>query len=235
LTLANFDSHGIDSSRVGVVSGSSGVAVIWVEPGGTNRIIVVPGANQAVLPEAAAAAVEAFSDASVVIGQLEVPQQSTAAAFEAARRSGAVTVLNPAPAASLEPELLKASDWIILNEVELSMLGGSVGLDSLRLPVSLGRKRLVVTLGDRGAVLLSDGGEIWVDAEKVAAVDTTGAGDAFVGAFAYGLAAGLTEVEAVRLGCACATESVTRPGTQASFKAMPVPPRPRPGWQSQPT
>jgi ribokinase len=157
-----------------------------------------------------------------VIGQLEIPQAVTTAAFQAARARGVVTILNPAPAAPLAADLLAASDWLIPNEHELAqVVGRTVELDDDAALVDCARRlgpRLVVTLGARGAALVRAEGTVTrVPAVPVTAVDTTGAGDAFVGAFAYGLAAGLDEERAVRLGIACASDSVTRPGTQSSF------------------
>lgn len=222
MTVDNLIAQGIDAAHVTRVEGSSGVAPIWVEPDGTNRIIVVPGANDAVDPEAAAAAVRSLRPAAV-IGQLEIPQAVTAAAFGAAREIGAVTILNPAPAATLATQLLEGADWLIPNETEFAMLAGITGFDpsdDAALIAFAGRirPRLVVTLGSRGAAVVTAAGSVErVPAVPVKAVDTTGAGDAFVGAFAYGLAAGLDELAAVRLGIACASDSVTRTGTQSSF------------------
>jgi ribokinase len=220
MTLDNFERQGVATNHVARVPGSSGVAPIWVEPDGTNRIIVISGANDALTPDDAAAAIDTLDRVDVVLGQLEIPQTATAAAFNAAVARGAVTILNPAPAAALDLLLLAATDWLIPNEVEFAALsGGEPPTDASMLAVAarIGR-RLVVTLGAAGAALVTtDGGVERVAADPVEALDTTGAGDAFVGAFGYGLAAGLSELEAVRLGVRCASDSVTRPGTQSSF------------------
>jgi ribokinase len=221
MTLENFARVGVDASGVMRVAGSSGVAPIWVEEDGTNRIIVVSGANDLATPEHAAAAVAAAERVDIVVGQLEVPQAVTAAGFAAARARGAVTVLNPAPAAPISPELLAVSDWLIPNEVEFGILIGSGSDLSDAAMAGFAQRtgsRLVVTLGSGGAALVSpDGRIVRVPAVPVVAMDTTGAGDAFVGAFAVGLGLGLSELDAVRLGIRCASDSVTRPGTQASF------------------
>jgi ribokinase len=221
-TLENFARLGVDAGGVMRVPGSSGVAPIWVEANGTNRIIVVPGANALVTPKHAAAVVGAASRVDVVIGQLEIPQAVTAGAFAAGRARGAVTVLNPAPAAPILPELLAVTDWLIPNEVEFRILSGTTG-EGPSDPVLAGWAtrtgcRLVVTLGARGAALVGrNGAVVRVEAVPLTAVDTTGAGDAFVGAFAVGLGLGLSEIDAVRLGIRCASDTVTRPGAQASF------------------
>ena len=228
MTLDNLDRQGVDATHVARVPGSSGVAPIWVEPDGTNRIIVVSGANDAVDPEEAAAAIGSMDDVDVVVGQLEIPQRVTLAAFRVARERGAVTILNPAPAAPLDPELIDASHWLIPNETEFAILAGVGRLDpgddaAIAAFARRVAPRLLLTLGSRGAAIVSaDGAVDRVPATQVEAMDTTGAGDAFVGAFAVGLAAGLSERAAVRLGIACASDSVTRPGTQSSFASREV-------------
>ena len=220
MTLANFESRGISTAQVKSVPGSSGVAPIWVERDGTNRIIVIPGANDEVTPEHAAAAIEALPDLSVVVGQFEIPQVATAGAFSAARARGITTILNPAPAAEPDDALLNVTDWLIPNEVEFASLSGSGSLndDAFRAFFDRHSVRLLVTLGEEGVALLGlDGKVLRIPASPVVATDTTGAGDAFVGGFSYGLAAGLDEGSAARLGTMCASDSVTRPGTQTSF------------------
>jgi ribokinase len=222
--LANFTEQDVDTTYVRRVPGSSGVAPIWVDGAGMNRIIIVPGANLHVPAALAVEAVEAVAPA-VVVGQFEIPQEVTAAAFAAARTRGITTVLNPAPADDPDPALLAATDWLVPNEHEFALIGGGI-LDGdagaedalitalgMRLDVSL-----VVTLGERGAAVAPRGGAVSrVPAVPVRAIDTTGAGDAFVGAFAVGLAQGWDAADAARLGCAFAADSVTRQGTQASF------------------
>jgi ribokinase len=228
MTFDNLARQDVDASNVARVAGSSGVAPIWVEPDGTNRIIVVAGANDAVSPDAAAAAITSMDHVDVVVGQLEIPQRVTLAAFRAARERGAVTILNPAPAASLDPNLVEASHWLIPNETEFAILAdiGKLEPGDVGPITSFARRltpRLLLTLGSRGAAIVSADGEVdLVPATPVQAIDTTGAGDAFVGAFAVGLAAGLNERVAVRLGIACASDSVTRPGTQSSFASREV-------------
>jgi ribokinase len=225
MTMEHLAAEGVDVTDVRRAPGtSSGVAPIWVEPDGTNRIIVVAGANERLDPEVARAAVVGAPRVDVVLGQFEVPQQVTAAGFAAARARGATTVLNPAPAAAVDADLLAVTDWLVPNEVELGHLARLHGTDDdpsdellAGLAARLG-SRLVVTLGSAGAALVSAGGEVSrVPAPGVDVVDTTGAGDAFVGSFAYALADGWPEADAVRLGCACASASVAGEGTQSSF------------------
>lgn len=223
-TIENFRAQGVDATWVRRVPGSSGVAPIWVDGAGMNRIIIVPGANLHVPAELALEAVAAERPA-VVVGQFEIPQAVTAAAFEAARAAGAITVLNPAPGAPVDAALVAVTDWLVPNEHEFALVGGTpLGGDAAaddraiadlaeRLGVSL-----LVTMGERGAAVAPRGqAVVRVAAPAVRAVDTTGAGDAFVGAFVVGLAEGLPAVDAARLGCAFAADSVTRPGTQSSL------------------
>lgn len=221
-TLNNFHEQGIDTTYVSRVPGASGVAPIWVEPNGTNRIICVPGANNAMTTGQAQSAISALPNAKVVIGQLEIPQEVTIAAFEKARALGITTILNPAPFAPLDPKLIALSDWIIPNETEFAGLNPDGKLPESDAEISkvaqlLGCK-FVVTLGEKGAAYTDKAGEIKrVPAPVVKAIDTTGAGDSFVGAFAFGLASGMDTEKAAQLGCICASDSVTRLGTQSSY------------------
>jgi len=224
-TIANFEAFGIDTTYVRREPGSSGVAPIWVEPDGSNRIIVIAGANDGLLPEHGAAAVRELERVDAVIGQFEIGQAVTTAAFAATRERSAVTVLNPAPAAAVSADLAAVTDWLIPNEHEFAIIAAAAGLpDDVEDPGALAAfaeglgVRLLVTLGERGAAIVGEDGVVrQVKTPTVEAVDTTGAGDAFVGAFVFGLASGWPEAEAARLGCAIAAESVLRPGTQRSF------------------
>jgi ribokinase len=224
-TLANFARYGIDTAHVRRVPGASGVAPIWVEADGSNRIIIIPGANLLLQPEHGTDGVLAQERVDAVIGQFEIEQAVTAAGFRAGRERGAITILNPAPGAPILSELAAVSDWIIPNENEFAIIAGGAGLSPdasdhealAALAQHLGT-RILVTLGERGAALVARDGTVRaIAAPRVDVVDTTGAGDAFVGAFAYGLASGWDEVAAARLGCAIAADSVQRPGTQSSF------------------
>jgi ribokinase len=218
-TMANFAEVGVDATAVGRVAGiSSGVAPIWVDAEGTNRILIVPGANDA-LTAAQVTAALAGRRADAVVAQLETPQAATAAAFAWARDVGALSVLNPAPAAPVEPAVLEHVDWLVANESEFALLRGSEpDADTVATAAGDWRCGVVVTLGAAGAVLANAGETaISVPAHTVTAVDTTGAGDAFVGTFAVALAAGLRPAESARLGCAAGALSVQRPGTQPSF------------------
>jgi ribokinase len=217
--LANLTGYGVDTTHVLVTAGTStGVAPIWVDERGVNRIIVVPGANGRLSAADVLGAVDAVTDVAVMVAQLETPQEATRAAFEWARAAGAVTVLNPAPAAALAPGLLALVDWLIPNESEFTdLFGAPVTTEAVRTSAARCGGRLVVTVGERGALVVDEGNLTEVPAPAATAVDTTGAGDAFVGGFAVGLARGWDGGRAARLGCVCGALSVEAPGAQSSF------------------
>jgi len=222
--IANLAGQGVAVDDVEILPGTSGVAPIWVDGVGMNRIIIIPGTNQLVDADLAAAAVRRLRP-SVVVGQFEIPQATTSAAFRAAREIGATTILNPAPGARIEPALLAATDWLVPNETEFALIGGRAltgPLDDQSAAITdLGDDldiALVVTLGERGVALRPRAQPVvWVPAPPARVVDTTGAGDAFVGAFAVGLGLGWSPDAAATLGCAAGSDSVTRAGTQTSY------------------
>lgn len=221
-TIANLAAAGVDSIGIARVPGvPSGVASIWVDAAGTNRILIVPGANGALAADHVDR-VLGTRTAHAVVAQMETPQAATVTAFAWARRTGALTVLNPAPAAPVESDVLDRVDWLVANESEFALLGRAApGPDTIAAAAEAWRCGVVVTLGAEGALLATAGQPaVAVDAPDVEAVDTTGAGDAFVGAFAVARAAGMTPLDAVHLGCAAGALSVQRPGTQASFPAL---------------
>jgi len=217
---ANLAAEGIDVSELATVDGvSTGVAPIWVDAAGTNRILIVPGANHVLAPAQVTDALDRLGAAAVVVGQLETRQEATAAAFAWARRVGATTILNPAPAAHLAPDLLAATDWLVPNEVEFAALAGEAPTPE-RIAASIDRWGcdVLVTMGDAGALVGTHAAPVVsLPAPVVRAVDSTGAGDAFVGAFAHAIALGNEPAEAARLGCACGALSVMKPGAQQSF------------------
>lgn len=221
-TLANFAAENVNVEFVSRVSGPSGVAPIWVAADGSNRIIVVPGANGKMTVGQVETAISKISDLKIVLGQFEIPQNVTAAAFQAARARGAITIFNPAPFESISDQLRLNCDWIIPNESEFAGLHPAGKLPTTDNEImELGQildTNLCVTLGAAGVALLSKGAAvIRIAAPVVKPVDTTGAGDAFVGAFAFGLMQGLPAELAAKMGTAAASLSVTRLGAQASY------------------
>jgi ribokinase len=225
-TLKNFTEQGIDTTYFMFDEERfSGVAPITVdEVTGQNSIVIVPGANDGLSPADVRAAHSAIEGAQALICQLEVPLESSLEAFRIARNAGVMTIFNPAPAAPLPAELLALTDLIAPNEVEAAMLTG-VATDTLegaeaaaRVLQGRGVGTVLVTLGARGALLIEGTNDpVFVAAEKVQAVDSTGAGDAFVGTLAYALAAGKPLRRATEIACAVATRSVLKTGTQTSF------------------
>ena len=219
----NLEKYDIDLTYLSEGESPTGVATVLVEPDGTNRIVIVPGANFELTPKAAREGVLNFAP-RVVVGQLEVSIDATLEAFLAAKEIGATTILNPAPATgitALPDGLLEITDWLIPNENEFQALSNEVVSESSIFSFVSGKKfSLIVTLGEEGVIFANqDKGLVTYPASKVDAIDTTGAGDAFVGAFAHGLDQGLDPGAAIMLGLDRATDSVTRKGTQISYMA----------------
>jgi ribokinase len=189
---------------------ASGRALIAVALGSReNLIVVAPGANSAL---GGAEAAQALAGARVVLAQLEVPVATVTAAFTAARAVNATTILNPAPAEGVTPELLGLSDYVVANEHEAALLGGAQKILAQR------AGRVIVTLGSRGCMLVAaEGDELRVEAFAVDAVDPTAAGDAFCGAFAASLAAGRDVAAAMRFAAAAGALATTKPGAVPSL------------------
>jgi ribokinase len=214
----NFGRLGINSDFVETSSTPNGVAHIWVDGNGENRIIIIPGANHEIEISKAIEAINYIDNLSVVIAQCEIKQEVTLAAFKAAKARGCTTILNPAPFQEISAALLELCDWIIPNETEFRELHGELPTSDEILKSFRPGKNSIVTLGSKGAVYVRDDGQIhYASAPKVTAVDTTGAGDSFVGSFAFGLASGKDPIEAMKLGIAIASLSVTRKGAQSSY------------------
>jgi ribokinase len=214
---------GVATRWVGYSGRPTGAALILVDDRGENSIAVASGANA----DLAAAAIprRVFESAEVVVASLEVPLASIAEAFRLAHSAGARTVLNTAPARQVGEELLGLSDVLICNEIELASLlaGGSDGLDvaaAARALRSRDEQVVVVTLGQRGVVAISGAEVFEQSAFRVSTVDTTGAGDAFVGGFVMGRwwSAGLAD--ALRWGCAAGALATTKSGAQPSMPGL---------------
>ena len=217
----NFKKLGIDSEYVERSETPNGVAHIWVDANGENRIVIIPGANHEIESKKAIEAIESIAELAVVVAQCEIKQDVTLAAFSAAKKRGCVTILNPAPYQPLGEELLAVTDWIIPNETEFKELLGQAPTSDEVLKKFRPGKNSIVTLGSEGAVLISADGHLTrVSAPKVNAVDTTGAGDAFVGVFAFALASGKNAEDAMKLGIKVASMSVTRKGAQSSYPSQ---------------
>jgi ribokinase len=204
---------GVDVSSLRTVHGPSGVALITVDAGGENSIVVAPGANGTMV-ELTEPECLAIAGATMLLCQLEIPVETVAAAAAVAREHGTYVLLNAAPARPLPSEILTLVDVLIVNEHEAATL--AEGVDALLKVVP----RVVLTLGAAGAVYADRSGtSLRVPAPKVDAVDTTAAGDAFTGAYAVALAEGRPAEEALRWACAAGAVCATRPGASS---ALPV-------------
>ena len=219
MTIENYKDNGVNVDYIQRVEGSSGVAPIWVDKTGQNRIIVISGANDHINAEKAIEDIDKISNLNFIIGQFEIPLEVTEKVFIHAKNKNIQTILNPAPAKIPSDSLLQATDWFIPNEIEFETISGSSAFDDKNLLnyANSINGNLIVTLGDKGAAFISNNEIMKIEAPTVSAVDTTGAGDAFVGAFSAGLANGLTPIEAIKLGVDRASDSVTKPGTQSSY------------------
>ncbi len=222
-TLQNFQQQGIDTTYVLHDSEKpTGTAAIVVEDSGQNCILIVPGANAALTPEDVRAAESMIRESSLVLCQLEVALETTREALLLARADGVRTILNPAPAIPLSDEVLRLTDFCIPNETEVELLTGQrvTTPDEAKLAAQILQQRgagaVLVTLGERGVVVVDDGCK-HIPAPTVPAVDASGAGDAFIGSLAVFLLEGRSLHEAARLANRVAALSVTRPGTQTSF------------------
>ena len=220
MTIDNYKKSGVNVDFIQRVSGSSGVAPIWVDSSGQNRIIVVSGANDLINGDDAIEAIKKIEDLEVIIGQFEIPLEVTEKVFQYAKANSITTILNPAPAKIPSQILLDSTDWFIPNEVEFETISGLNAFDDsnlIKYSNSI-ESNLIVTLGEEGAAYVNkEGSVIKIKAPEVNAIDTTGAGDAFVGAFSYGIASGYTTKDAIKIGVEKASDSVTRPGTQSSY------------------
>ena len=223
-TIENFRKQGIDPTHVKQVEGmSSGVAPIFVESNGQNRILVVKGANDALKPADVDAAAETLKSADCIVLQFEIPVETVYYAIDFARKHGIRCILNPAPAQPVDLSALKDLDYFVPNESEAETIVGCPvknAEDAKKCAQKLvagGIRRVIITLGANGSLLASRDSSEHVPPFAVNAVDSTGAGDAFIGSFAVFLGEGVPEKEAVRRANLYAGLSTTGIGTQKSF------------------
>jgi ribokinase len=223
-TIENFREQGIDTTHVKPVQGlSSGVAPIFVEPNGQNRILVVKGANDALKPADIDAAAETLKAADCIVLQFETPLETVYYTIQFARKQGIRCILNPAPAQSVDRTALKDLDYFVPNESEAEAISersvrnvGEAKACAKDL-LAHGIRRVIITLGANGSLLASPDESQHVLPFAVNSVDSSGAGDAFIGSFAVFLAEGVPEKEAVRRANLYAALSTTGVGTQKSF------------------
>lgn len=226
-TRANFVANHIDISGVLTGHQSNGVAPIFVESNGDNRILVVQGANTELTPEVLLDKIDLIKRAKVIVLQQEVPMPTNIKAIHLAKKYNIPIIYNPAPAHKLPLDVLPAVDYLIPNESELTAIT-KVPVSTVqetkaaaRRLLSFGVANVIVTMGDRGALWITAGQEATlVDGQEVNAIDTTGAGDAFVGAFAHYFARGESLETAIIQANAYAALSVMTRGTQKSYPSV---------------
>jgi ribokinase len=223
-TLRNFASFGIDTRHVrSLPEAMTGVAPIFVDPAGQNRIIVIKGANDRLMPEDVDAAGDVLGSVDVMILQFEIPLPTIYHAVRFARAHRIRCIVNPAPALPADLDALAAADYFIPNETEAEALTGhSVQTleDARACAASLLRRgftRVVLTLGARGALLAEAGESVHVPPFDVPTVDSTGAGDAFIGSLAVFLAEGMSARDAVTRANLYAALSTMQMGAQKAF------------------
>ena len=223
-TIKNFESLGIDAAHVKQLNGvSSGVAPIFVEPSGQNRIIVVKGANDKLTPADVDGAGEMLKEADCIVLQFEIPLETVYHTVQFAKRHRVRCIVNPAPAQAIDLKALDGLDYFIPNESESETITGipvKTPEDAKKCAQKLlasGVQRVLITLGAQGALLAGGDGMHHLPPFSVQSVDSTGAGDAFIGSFATFLGEGLPEHEAVQRANLYAGLSTTGVGTQKSF------------------
>ncbi len=223
-TIRNFKSLGVDTSGVRVIGeAATGAALILVEPDGENRIIVVKGANDLLSPADVDAAASQLAAADLILLQFEIPLATVYHTIRFAKAHNVRCMVNPAPALPANLAELGAADYLILNETEAQVMTGRTSASQSQLDgcveqlLGSGFRRVVLTLGAKGALLASASERVHLPPFPVHAVDTTGAGDAFIGSLATFLGEGLAEQEAVTRANLYAALSATRVGTQKSF------------------
>jgi ribokinase len=227
--VAGLTRDGVDCGFVHRAEGIvTGCAMVAVDDGGENAIIIVAGANAALTVAVVEARATLIDRARYVVCQMEVPAETVGWTLERARASGATVILNPAPILGPLPvDWLPAIDFLIPNEIEAEALTGipiaassanpDAAREAARRLLALGARNVLVTLGAHGVLAASADGEAHYPAVPVKAVDTTGAGDVFVGGFVAALSSGRPVSDAIRFGQQAASLSVTRPGAQAAI------------------
>lgn len=221
---SSLEANHVSCAAIKVADGSvSGVAMVVVEDTGANMIVVTPGGNSLLTPLDIAEHEDLIAGANIVALQLEIPLEVTLAAARAAHAKGKTVVLNPAPAQPLPDALLRCVDYLVPNETEAEQIAG-VRIDDVEsalragaLLQARGARNVLVTLGERGVAAVTASGSVHRAAYPARAVDTTAAGDTFIGGLCCGLAQGMSLDEAIALGQAAAAICVTRAGAQQSI------------------
>ena len=218
MTINNYEANNVNTDHIQLVKGASGVAPIWVDATGQNRIIVIPGANNEIDAQKAISSIEEIGNISVLVGQCEIPMEVNHEVFQHAKNNSITTIFNPAPAKKLERDFLEHISWLIPNENEFELISGMEPNDENFLKFNEEIPcNLIVTLGEKGAVLVDENKTHYFDAPEVNAIDTTGAGDSFIGTFAYELSESNSPESCIKKAVEKASQSVTKKGTQSSY------------------
>ena len=220
MTINNFKDKNVKTDFIQIVDGSSGVAPIWVDSNGQNRIIVIAGANEQIDSNKVIKSLEEIGNVSLIVGQAEIPMKVNYEVFKFAKENNITTIFNPAPGRLLDKQFLTNVDWLIPNETEFEIISNTnlTRENILKFSNKINSK-LIVTLGEEGAIFVNDDKVEEFKAPSVDVVDTTGAGDAFVGAFSYAISENYVVSEAINFAINKASLSVTKRGTQSSYSS----------------
>lgn len=220
MTINNFKDKNVKTDFIQIVDGSSGVAPIWVDSNGQNRIIVIAGANEQIDSNKVIKSLEEIGNVSLIVGQAEIPMKVNYEVFKFAKENNITTIFNPAPGRLLDKQFLTNVDWLIPNETEFEIISNTnlTRENILKFSNKINSK-LIVTLGEEGAIFVNDDKVEEFKAPSVDVIDTTGAGDAFVGAFSYAISENYLVSEAINFAINKASLSVTKRGTQSSYSS----------------
>ncbi|EKE39396.1 ribokinase, putative [Entamoeba nuttalli P19] len=218
-TLQNYKDNGVNTSQIHFCNLPTGVAMITVDKTAQNQIIVIPGANEALTPQFISTnANDIFKKGDIVVCQNEIPLEATYETLKQAKQHGCLTLWNPAPAPKeIDRNIIKYVDTLIVNTNESMQIGGENTPEesALKLHKEFG-VLVIVTLGDKGCLIVGEE-QTKIDSVRVNAIDTTGAGDAFVGSYARCWAIGIDPKKSAEISVRIASDSVTRHGTQSSY------------------